>query len=250
MASVEPQKQTAGGTAARFHTTHWSVVLAAREGRPQQACEALETLCRTYWFPLYAWARRQGYQPADAEDLTQGFMQQLLERDSFRQAREEKGRFRSFLLMAFRNYLTDTEREGSALKRGGGARFLPLEALEIEDRYLREGVEEISPELVYDRRWAVAVIDAVLERLQLEASAAGHGALFQQTKSSLLGKQTSPAYAEIARASGMSAGAVRVAVHRLRQRYRELFLEEIAHTVGQPEEIEQEVSYLLQVVGA
>ena len=243
------QGETAQESAARFHTTHWSVVLTAREGNPQEAREALERLCRTCWFPLYAWARKQGYQPADAEDLTQGLLEHLLENEFFHNVSEEKGRFRSFLLGSFRNYLTDVARSSSALKRGGGARFLSLDAPQVEERYVREQVDQLSPDQVYERRWALAVIETVLNRLGDEAAAAGNGALFKQTRNCILGERHGPPHAEISASLGMSEGAVRVAVHRLRLRYRELFIEEIAQTVSRPEEIEEEVGYLLRVLG-
>lgn len=249
MSTAQPQREDGQGTAARFHTTHWSVVLAAQGGKPGQAREALESLCRTYWFPLYAWARRQGHQPADAEDLTQGFMEHLLAHESFQRAREEKGRFRSYLLGAFKHYQANRARSAAAQKRGGGAEIVSLDLPAVEERYRREHVDRLGPDQEYDRRWAIAVIDTVLSRLAREAEAGGHGALFRQTKSSLLGEQPSPAYAELSRALGMSEGALRVSVHRLRQRYRELFLEEIAHTVSRPEEVPEEVAYLLRVVG-
>jgi RNA polymerase sigma factor (sigma-70 family) len=209
----------------------------------------METLCRTYWFPLCAWIRRQGQQPADAEDLTQGFIEHLLEHDPFRNVTAEKGRFRAFLLGAFQHYLTDTQRSAKALKRGGGASFLSLDAPQVEERYIRERVDQLSPDQVYERRWVLAVIEAVLNRLGNEAIAAGNGALFKQTRNSILGDRNSPPYAEIAQPLGMSEGAVRVAVHRLRNRYRELFIEEITQTVSRPEEVEEEVAYLLHVLG-
>jgi RNA polymerase sigma factor (sigma-70 family) len=249
MESAEPRKTNQTTVPSQFNTTHWSVVLAASTAEPPQAREALENLCRTYWFPLYAWARHQGHQPADAEDLTQGFIEHLLEHDSLRNAVSEKGRFRSFLLASFRHYLTDAARSASALKRGGGMNLLPLDSPQVEERYRQECVDPDSPDQLYDRRWALAAIERVLTRLREEAVARGHGKLFEKTKTLMLGEHPSSTYAEMAATLEMSAGAVRVAVHRLRQRYRELFIEEVTHTVSRPEDVQEEVAYLLRAIG-
>ncbi|MHB1309864.1 MAG: RNA polymerase sigma factor [Limisphaerales bacterium] len=232
-----------------FATTHWSLVLAVQAKQPEQARQALERLCRLYWFPLYAWARQQGHKPVDAEDFTQGFISHLLGSHFFHHADPARGRFRSYLLASFRHYLADENLRATRLKRGQGRPLLSLDQPGIEERYRRESPEPFSPDQLYERRWALTVIETVLQRLGEEAAEAGHAELFAQTRETILGDHSGLPYAEVGRRLGLSEGALATAIHRLRARYRELFREEIAHTVSSPGEVDDEVRHLFQVLG-
>ena len=230
---------------AWFVTTHWSVVLSAREKDSPQAGAALETLCRTYWYPLYAYVRRQGRSPHDAQDLTQEFFARLLEKDYLQAVAREKGKFRSFLLTAFKRFLITEWKQAHAQKRGGQYVMISLETQTAETRYLSEPAGLWTAEKLYERRWALTLLEKVLKRLQQEFVDGGKGALFEQLKNYLMAERGDIPYAEAAGALGMSEGAVKVAVHRLRRRFRELFREEVAHTVSGPEEVDEEIRYLL-----
>jgi RNA polymerase sigma factor (sigma-70 family) len=218
-----------GGVA--FTTTHWSVVLEA-QGESPAAQEALEKLCRTYWRPIYGFLRRQGFRPEEAEDITQGFFAQLLERRKFSALRKEKGRLRSFLLGALKYFVTDEQRRAMAIKRGKGQRLIPLEEFRAGERIEMEPSDPMTAEMIYERRWALTVLERVLSRLKDEYVAAGNAALFDSFKELLPDEPGSPSQAEIAREFGMTANAVKQAFHRLRQRYRQLLREEVAHTGG------------------
>jgi RNA polymerase sigma-70 factor (ECF subfamily) len=231
-----------------FATTHWSVVLAAGQGSDTQASTALEELCCTYWYPLYAYVRRRGYKPEDAEDLTQGFLLQLLEHKSFAKADPNRGRFRSFLLAGLNYFLADEHARASAQKRGGGHTMVFLDANSAEERYRLEPMELTDAEKLFERRWAVTLLDRVLERLEKEFTEAGKSRLFERLREFLLGDRASATYQATADTLGMTEGAVKVAVHRMRQRYRELFQDEIAQTVADPAEIEGEVRHVFAVL--
>ena len=233
-----------------FATTHWSVVLAAGHEETPQSAVALEQLCRAYWYPLYAYVRRQGYDVADAQDLTQGFFAHILSRGFLKRATPAKGKFRSFVLGALRYFLADEWAKLQAQKRGGGLAPVFLDAQTAEARYRLEPVDSMDAERFFERRWATALLDRVLERLEEEFSKAGRKPVFDQLRIFLLGEKGSATYAEIAAASQMTEGAVKVAVHRLRQRYRELFREEVAQTVEEPSEINDEVRHLFAVLTA
>jgi RNA polymerase sigma-70 factor (ECF subfamily) len=230
-----------------FATTHWSVVLAAAENNAPQSATALERLCRTYWYPLYAYVRREGYSPADAQDLTQEFFARLLARHSLAQVAPEKGRFRSFLLAAMRHFLSDQRDRASAVKRGGGAEVLSLDAQEAEERYRLEPVDHLDAEKIYERRWAMTLVEKALERLRDESVAAGKGGLFERLRRFVAG-ESEATWGEAAAELALSEGAMKAAVHRLRERYRVLLRDEIAHTVADPAEIEEEVRYLIRVI--
>ena len=230
---------------AWFVTTHWSVVLSAREENSAESSAALETLCQSYWYPLYAYVRRQGHSPPDAEDLTQEFFARLLQKDHLQGVTREKGKFRTFLLVALRRFLVNQWTRGQAQKRGGGCVHVPLQGHSAETRYLAEPADRLTADKLYERRWALTLLDRVLERLRQEFVAAGKAALFEQVKGSLMAGKGAIPHSEAAAALGMSEGAVKVAVHRLRGRFRELFREEVAHTVAGPEEIEEEIRHLL-----
>ena len=233
-----------------FATTHWSVVLAAGQGDTPQSAAALERLCSTYWYPLYAYVRRQGYDVADAQDLTQGFFAHILSRSFLKRATPAKGKFRSFVLGSLKYFLADEWAKLRAQKRGGGLAPVFLDAQTAEARYHLEPVDLMDAEKLFERRWATALLDRVLERLEEEFSKAGRQPVFDQLRGFLLGEKGSTTYAEIAAASQMTEGAVKVAVHRLRERYRELFREEVAHTVEEPSEINDEVRHLFAVLTA
>lgn len=235
--------------ASKFSTTHWSVVLAARNADPKRARRAMEGLCRTYWFPLYSYLRGQGYSPEDAKDLVQGLFEQLLQRDFLKSVGAEKGRFRSFLLRCLCNFLSDQHDRSTRLKRGGQQWIISLDSTAAEERYRKEPASpRLVPDRYFERQWALAVIESVLTRLQEEAAARGKKALFAHLESTLVGEKPSLTHAEVARGLGMSEGAVRVAVHRLRERFGELFYEEIAQTVSRPEDVDDEVQYLWRVL--
>ncbi len=232
-----------------FATTHWSVVLTA-QGESPAAHEALEKLCRTYWRPIYAFLRRQGVGPEEAEDLTQGFFAQLLERRSLNAVRKEKGRLRSFLLGALKYFLADEQRRAMAIKRGKGQRLVPLEELRAENRVEMEPADPVTAELIYERRWASTVLERVLNLLKDQYRTAGNTALFDSLKQLLPDEPGSPSQAEIAAHLGMTENAVRQAFYRFRQRYQSLLREEIAHTVATPGDIEDELRHLIAVLEA
>ncbi len=234
---------------AAFTTTHWSVVLEA-QGESPAAQEALEKLCRTYWRPIYAFVRRQGIRPEEAEDLTQGFFAQLLERRSLSAVRKEKGRLRSFLLGALKYFLADEQRRAMAIKRGKGQRLIPLEGLRADEGIEMEPADPVTAEMIYERRWALTVLEHVLARLKDEYRAAGNAALFDSLKQLLPDEPGSPSQAEIAAYLGMTENSVRQAFYRFRQRYQLLLREEIAHTVATPGDIEDELRHLISVVEA
>ena len=236
-----------GGVA--FATTHWSVVLEA-QGESPAAQEALEKLCRMYWRPIYSFVRRQGVGPEEAKDITQGFFAQLLERRSLGAVRKEKGRLRSYLLGALKYFLADEQRRSMAIKRGKGQRLIPLEELRADERIEMEPADPVTAEMIYERRWALTVLEQVLGRLKDEYRAAGNAALFDSLKQLLPNEPGSPSQAEIATQLGMTENAVRQAFYRFRQRYQSLLREEIAHTVATPGDIEDELRHLIAVIEA
>jgi RNA polymerase sigma factor (sigma-70 family) len=235
--------------AVAFATTHWSVVLAA-QGESPAAQEALEKLCRIYWRPIYTFVRRQGAGRTEAEDITQGFFAQLLERRSLDAVRKEKGRLRSYLLGALKYFLADEQRRAMAIKRGKGRRLIPLEELRADERIEMEPADPVTAEMIYERRWALTVLERVLSRLKQEYRAAGNAALFDSLKQLLPDEPGAPSQADIAAQLGMNENAVRQAFHRFRQRYQSLLREEIAHTVATPGDIQDELRHLIAVVEA
>ncbi len=233
--------------AIAFATTHWSVVVEA-QGESPAAQEALETLCRIYWRPIYSFVQRQGIGPEEAEDLTQGFFADLLERRSLSAVRKEKGRFRSYLLGALKYFLADERRRAMAIKRGKGQRLIPLDQLSVDERIEMEPADPLTAEQIYERRWAATVLERVLNLLKDEYRAAGNAALFDSLKQLLPDEPGAPSQADIAAQLGMTENAVRQAFHRFRQRYQSLLREEIAHTVATPGDIEDELRHLISVV--
>ena len=232
-----------------FPSTHWSVVLTAHADNPALARDALEKLCNAYWYPLYAFLRRRGHQPADAEDLVQGFIAHLLERQFFQAADPDQGRFRSYLLASLNHFVADAAARAGRQKRGDGKPLLSLDAVVAERRYDLEPADPCNPEQLFERRWALTLLDTVLQRLETEAAECGRADLFRQIKGVLLGDRGGVTYVELAPQLGLSEAALTMTVQRLRRRYRELVREEIAHTVSSPTEVDAEMRHLFQVLG-
>jgi RNA polymerase sigma-70 factor (ECF subfamily) len=246
-----PENRIAPSTqnGAAFTTTHWSVVLAA-QGPSPAAEEALEKLCRTYWKPIYGFVRRQGIGPEEAKDLTQGFFALLLERRDLNAVRQEKGRLRSYLLTSLKHFLTNERNRAMAIKRGEDQRLIPLEDLREHERIGFEPSETLAADQIYERRWALSVLDQTLARLGDEYRAAGPASagLFDRLQKSLTDEPDRPSPADTAREFAMTESAVRQASYRMRQRYRQLLREEIAHTVMLPGDIEDELRHLVAVL--
>jgi RNA polymerase sigma-70 factor (ECF subfamily) len=235
--------------AVAFTTTHWSVVLTA-QGESPAAHEALEKLCRIYWRPIYSFVRRQGFGREEAEDITQGLFAQLLERKRLNAVRKEKGRLRSFLLGAVKYFLADEQRRATAIKRGKGQRLISLEELHGDDRIEVEPADPMTAEMIYERRWALTVLERVLSRLKDDYTAAGNATLFDSLKELLPDEPGAASQAEIAARLGMTENAIRQAFYRFRQSYQSLLREEIAHTVATAGDIEDELRHLIAVVEA
>jgi len=231
-----------------FLTTHWSVVTSAGRADTPRARLALESLCKAYWYPLYTYVRRRRYGPEDAEDLTQAFFAWLLSSNAVADADRERGRFRSFLLGALKHFLADEWDRSQAQKRGGGQNPISLEGEAADTRYRLEPADDLTPEKVYEQRWARTLLANVIGHVSAEYSAEGKGELFRALKGSLVQARAAVPYPQLSRQLAMSEGALRVAVHRLRQRYRELLRAEIANTVSSAEEVEEELRYLFRVL--
>lgn len=232
---------------SRFATTHWTAVLAAGQEDASRARVAMGRLCQAYWYPLYAYVRRRGYSGADAEDLVQGFFARVMELHSLAQVRREKGKFRSFLLAAMNHYLADEWDKASAAKRDV-RRTVALDAREAETRYGREAVERDTPERLFERQWALALLETVVLRLRAEYEAGGKGEVFMALRFAISGEGEAVLYAELAGRIGMSEAAVRVAVHRLRRRYRRVLRDQIAQTVASPQDVEDELHALMTIL--
>jgi RNA polymerase sigma-70 factor (ECF subfamily) len=233
-----------------FATTRWSLIAAARGADAPQAREALSQLCDAYWYPLYAYIRRRGHGADDAHDLTQEFFARLLERDFFGAADPAKGRFRAFLLASCKHFLANEQSRAAARKRGGGRPLASLHFDNAEGRYSREPSHDATADKLFERRWAVTLLDRALTRLREEFAARGKAPQFDRLRGFLVGDQNQGAQGAAAVELGLSAGAVKVAVHRMRQRYRELLREEIGHTVEGPEQIDEEIRDLFAALGA
>lgn len=237
--------EAAGGRHDCFATTHWTVVLAAGGRSAPAAEQAMAELCRTYWYPLYAYVRRRGYRREDAEDLTQGFFVRLLARNYLDCVASDKGRFRAFLLAALKHYLANEWDRASRRKRGGGVPHLSLDWENADTRYCRDVADPLSPDRLYDRAWAVSLLERVVGRLQEANAKEGRAVLFEALKPFLTVGTKAVPYADTATALGMTEPAVRVAVHRLRRHYRELLREEICHTLTDPAQVDEEMKALL-----
>ena len=232
---------TTPSSVGSFAATRWTVVLTAGQSQSPQAGRALEELCRLYWYPLYAYVRRRGYESHEAEDLTQDFFARLLAKNYLADVDRAKGKFRSFLLVSLKHFLANEWDRAQAEKRGGGHTIISLDA---ETRYRQEPKDELSADKLLDRQWAIALLDQVLDRLGAEYGDAGKIEVFEQLKVTLTGASAAIPYAAVAVKLGTTEGAVKVAAHRLRQRYRKLLREEIAHTVASPAEVDEEIRHL------
>lgn len=235
-------------TDRQFTTTHWSVVLAAKGSDTPEAAEALEHLCRTYWPALYAYVRRAGRSPTDAADLTQGFFSRFLEKDFLQQVDRRKGKFRSFLLTTFNHFLADEWRRHHAQKRGGARPALSINTEAWEAVHGHELASDLTPDKLFERRWAVTLFEEALKRLREECVQTGRDQQFDLLKEFLSSPSDDGAYEEAANELGCNTGTVAVQVHRLRKRYGELVRREVAHTVGNPAEVEEELRHLMDVL--
>jgi RNA polymerase sigma-70 factor (ECF subfamily) len=231
-----------------FETTHWSLIVAAGSNDPFAARAAIAVLCEKYWYPLYAFARRQGLDPEDARDLTQGFLASLLERRDFENVSQERGRFRSFLLASLKHYMANESARRLTQKRGGGEVILSLELDSAEGRYRFEPSEPVTPESLYERRWALTVIERVLAYLRQDWEASGRGMEFDELKACLLGETPDGGYLAVAEKLNMTEGAVRTATHRLRRKFQARLRHDIAETVSDPDDVEDELQYLIRAL--
>ena len=240
-----PQSDAASPAGRDFATTHWSIVLAAK-GNATQAQSALSKLCHAYWYPLYAYVRRQGLSAHDAQDLTQEFFARLLAKDWLAAVERERGRFRSWLLASMKHFLDNEWDKRRAQKRGGGRPAFSIDEILAESRWRQEPADPRTAEKLFDRQWALLLLDRVLARLREEMTAAGKGAVFDILKFSLTGEKR--AYIEVAADLGTTEGAVKVAIHRLRDRYRALIRAEIADTVMTSGEVDEELRHLFSAM--
>jgi RNA polymerase sigma factor (sigma-70 family) len=232
---------------ACFLTTHWSVVLTAGRHDTLRAQSAMAKLCQAYWYPLYAYVRHRGFSPPDAEDLTQAFFARLLAEDKLRALTREGGKFRSFLLKSLNHFLVDEWRRAKALKRGA-LKLISLDTLSAETRYQREPIETTTAEALFEQKWVLTLLEQVFQQLQGEYQVAGKAGWFEQLKFCLTGERSALPYTALAEKLGMSEAALKVAVHRLRQRYRELLRREVSSTVTSAQEVEEELRYLFRVL--
>ena len=237
-------------TGAAFRTTHWSVVLQAGKEDGPASADALERLCRSYWHPIYAFLRRRGYSPHEAEDLVQGFFAGLLRRKGLGKVDPALGRFRSFLLASLNNHLGHERDKGRRLKRGGGAEPLSLDTQTAEEKYLSEPRHELTPERLFEKRWAEVLLERVVNRVRADFIAAGHEERFDALKDFLLGDPPGVSYADAGQKIGLSESAVTSAIYRMRSRYRECFRDEIAQTVSDPAEVDEEIRHLARALAS
>ncbi len=240
----DTSQPAAGGHNARFATTRWSIVLAAGDRRSPDGDCALQALCRTYWYPLYAYARRRGHSAEEAADVTQEFFSRLLEKNFLQSADRSRGRFRSFLLTVFKRFLSSERDKQQALKRGGGLQHFSIDLQAGERQYSCEPSHDWTPEKLYERRWAMTLLQNVLSSLEREYRSKGQNRLFEVGKVYLTGSPGAPPYSVSAAELDMTESAVRVAVHRLRGRYRELLKQEVTQTIESPETVEEELRHL------
>ena len=236
----EPRHGSSG-----FNTTHWSVVLLAGQGDSPQAISALEQLCRAYWYPLYAYARRQGHNPPDGQDLTQQFFALFLQKNCFGMADPDRGRFRNFLLSSFKHFLANEYRRSQTAKRGGQCTFLSWDDAAAEERYLGDQEEGGSPDKLFEQTWALTVLDKVMIDLQAEYTRGGKARVFNALQVFLTGDEAEETYEQIGQGLEMGESAIKMAVLRLRRRYGEMLRNEIAHTVADPNLVEDELKQLL-----
>jgi RNA polymerase sigma factor (sigma-70 family) len=242
-ALVKPDNESIADGGSRFRTTQWSVVMLAAQNEAPEGTAALAKLYELYWFPLYAFSRRKGYSPHDAQDLTQGFFLDLMERRALAQADKLRGKFRTFLLTSFQNYLSVEAQRARCLKRGGGAEIISLDIRDAEDRYLAEPIESLTPERLFDAHWAMTLLTEVLSLLRQAYASEGKAPTFEALKAFLdpINSQALPSYGEVANRIGVSTGAVKTLIHRLRKRFTALLREEVGRTVSDSAEIDEEI---------
>ena len=233
---------------SRFATTSWTQVLAARDAPSSESRQALEGLCKSYWYPLYAFVRRQGHGPEEARDLTQGYFTQLLEKGYLEDFDPSLGRFRVFLKASVKNFLSKERDKAHAWKRGGHAHIVSLSADEVEGRYRYEPADRLTPEEIFERRWALTLLERALGKLRKEFEDGDRGKEFEKLKGYLTGEEIKVPYREVAKELGSSEPAVRTSVHRLRQRFGKILRQEIAETVASPNEVDDEMRHLLRVI--
>ncbi len=231
-----------------FPHTRWSVVLAARKETSEQSAAALETICQAYWFPLYAYVRRCGQSPHDAQDLTQEFFSRLLEKRWLDTADRDKGKLRTFLIVALKKFMAKEWRKASAQKRGGGQTHLPMDTAFAESRYAADAESELRAEDIFEQQWALTLLELTLQRLQKEFESAGKPNDFEEMKSCLVAERGAIDYASVASRLNLNEGAARVAVHRLRKRFREIYREEIAQTLSEDADLNGELRHLAQAL--
>jgi RNA polymerase sigma-70 factor (ECF subfamily) len=249
MSDADPAAPAGQGVRV-FATTRWTVVLQAGGPTSEGSAAALEQLCRTYWYPLYSFARRSGLQAHDAEDATQSFFAYLLERDAIARADRERGRFRNFLLMAFKNFQSNERARQFAAKRGGGRSIVSLDELQAESRYQNEPQTNLTAEKLYDQKWAASLLDQVMNALRAEYAALSKGPLFDVLRGIVLGGRNEAGYGALAETVGMTEGAFKVAVHRMRARLKECLRQEVAQTVATAGEVDDELRHLLTALTA
>jgi RNA polymerase sigma factor (sigma-70 family) len=247
---VEGDYGPAAQGAASFHTTHWTIVMNAAQSHAPGGEFALAQLCRSYWYPLYMFARRRGHSPDDAQDLTQGFFLHLLEQRALTDVDRLKGKFRSFLLASFQNHLSDQVDRARRLKRGGDKEFVELGAEEAEERYRLERVDCLTAEKMFDARWAMTLLAEALNRLRQEYAREAKTSTFEALKVFLdpVNSAAPPSYEEVANRLRISTGAVKTLIHRLRKRYTALLREEVGRTVSDPAEIDEEIHALCEAL--
>lgn len=241
---VEPVRSLKSPRAGLFLTTHWSAIVRAGDSLSPENDKAMAELCQTYWYPLYAFVRRKGYSADDASDLTQEFFARLIEKRHLRSVDRNLGKFRTFLLTSLTHFLANEWDKSQAMRRGGGCQILSLDAVAADERYRMEPVEPATPETLYERRWVLTLIAAVIERLVKEMDENR----FETLKGFLLDDKGTTSYAEAARQLGLSVAGVTSAIFRIRARFRALLVEEVAHTVESPDEVEPELQHLLAVL--
>jgi len=235
---------------AQFHTTRWTVIMVAAQDDTGAGKEALAKLCQLYWYPLYVFARRRGYSPHDAQDLTQGFFLQILENRTFARADQLKGKFRSFLLACFQNYISVEAQRARSLKRGGDRAFVFLDMESAESRYELEPADQLTPQKIFDARWALALLGEAMDRLREQYEIQGKLAIFENLKAFLDPAKSRAAlsYEEAAKALGVGLGAAKTLIHRLRKQYSALVREEIGRTVSDPREVDEEIHALCEAL--
>jgi RNA polymerase sigma-70 factor (ECF subfamily) len=249
--SIEPDSMPPTQAGEPFHTTHWSLVLSAKNAAGDTSVRALEELCQSYWYPVYSFIRRQARKSDEAKDLTQEFFSRFLARGGFEKADRERGRFRHFLLVSVKNFLTEEHRNATRQKRGGDATHLPFTPDDAESRYAleMEPVDDSSPDRIFDQRWAAAVLERVMKRLSDDYASTGRAEVYQQLQQFLWGRSAELSYAEMGHRLGMSESAVKVAVHRMRQRFRDQLHAEVSATVDSKSEVDGEIRHLLGLFG-